>query len=343
MTFKEIYHKFYYISPLDMANTAESNRLTNYFWSLSFFCLGSVYVIILLVLHHNNLKENLFDIVMLGSGTGICLISFLVTILVKNVPREKAYIYKNIPLYMIYLFGGTTGPVCLCYNKQNFFEAIVMMIVAAAIVICVFSVFMPFFIIFYAGLYAMIPKVISTYSYIGLINLVILGGIISLLALYKRYQEKQHLELLKTQKKKLEVKTFGNFTPLYDKNVIKFSRSKSPELLAYLVYKNGSSVNTKELLSVLYGDYADSARYGASLRLLISDIKHSLSELEIQNFFITEYNNFRINPEVVQCDYYDLLAGDPKAVKSFTGEFMSQYSWAEDALDFLEKKAVGAN
>ena len=147
----------------------------------------------------------------------------------------------------------------------------------------------------------------------------------------------------KTQKKKLEVKTFGNFTPLYDKNVIKFSRSKSPELLAYLVYKNGSSVNTKELLSVLYGDYADSARYGASLRLLISDIKHSLSELEIQNFFIAEYNNFRINPEVVQCDYYDLLAGDPKAVKSFTGEFMSQYSWAEDALDFLEKKAVGGN
>ena len=92
----------------------------------------------------------------------------------------------------------------------------------------------------------------------------------------------------------------------------------------------------------MYGDHADSAKYGASLRLLVSDVKHTLSELEIQNFFVAEYNSFRINPEVVQCDYYDFLAGESKAVSSFTGEFMSQYSWAEDALDFLEKKAVGA-
>ena len=59
------------------------------------------------------------------------------------------------------------------------------------------------------------------------------------------------------------------------------------------------------------------------------------------NFFITEYNNFRINPEVVQCDYYDFLANDPNAVKSFTGEFMGQYSWAEEAIAFLEHKACG--
>ena len=339
---KELYKKYYYISPLDLANTAETNRLANSFWSLKCFYIASAYLIFLLVLHHNNLKENLSEIILFSIAIGICLLSFLLNKIVKKVPREKAYIYKNIPLYMIYLFGGTAGSLYSFYSKPGFFEPVALMVMAATITICVFSVNLPFFIIFFAGLFAMIPKVFSTYSYAGLINLAILGGLMSLVALYKRYNEKQHLELLRTQKKNLEVKTFGNFTPLYDKNVIKFSRSKSPELLAYLIYKNGSSVNTKELLSVLYGDYADSARYGASLRLLISDIKHSLSELDIQNFFIAEYNNFRINPEVVQCDYYDLLAGDPKAVKSFTGEFMSQYSWAENALDFLEKKAVGA-
>lgn len=130
---------------------------------------------------------------------------------------------------------------------------------------------------------------------------------------------------------------------MYDKKTLKFARSKSNELLAYLIYKNGSSVNTKELLAVLYGDHADSSRYGASLRLLIADIKHTLAELEIQNFFITEYNNFRINPEVVQCDYYDFLSGDSQAAKAFTGEFMNQYSWAEDVAAFLERKVCGAN
>ena len=95
------------------------------------------------------------------------------------------------------------------------------------------------------------------------------------------------------------------------------------------------------MVSVLYGEHADSEHYGASVRNLVADIKKSLSELEIQNFFVKEYNNFRINPEIIKCDYYDFLAGDRQAVKDFTGEFMSQYSWAEDVSAFLERKALG--
>ena len=91
---------------------------------------------------------------------------------------------------------------------------------------------------------------------------------------------------------------------------------------------------------MLWGDNADSVRYGANLRNLIVDIKHSLSELEIQQFFIAEYNNFRINPDVIKCDYYDFLAGDSQAKKNFAGEFMSQYSWAEDVTGFLERKVL---
>ena len=94
------------------------------------------------------------------------------------------------------------------------------------------------------------------------------------------------------------------------------------------------------MLCVLYGDYADSARYGSSFRSLISDAKRSLAELGIQNFFTAEYNNFRINPEAIKCDYYDFLAGEPDAIKRYAGEFMNQYSWAEDTAAFLERKAL---
>ena len=90
----------------------------------------------------------------------------------------------------------------------------------------------------------------------------------------------------------------------------------------------------------MFGERADSATYGSNLRNLIVDIRHTLNELEIQNFFIAEYNNFRINPEVIKCDYYDFLNGDKAAIRSFSGEFMSQYSWAEEATSFLEQKAL---
>ena len=86
--------------------------------------------------------------------------------------------------------------------------------------------------------------------------------------------------------------------------------------------------------------HADSARYGASLRNLIVDIKKSFADREIQNFFIAEYNNFRINPEIIRCDYYDFLSGDKEAIKNFAGEFMNQYSWAEDVASFLERKVL---
>ena len=94
------------------------------------------------------------------------------------------------------------------------------------------------------------------------------------------------------------------------------------------------------MIAVLYGAEADSSRYGANLRNLIVDIKRSLSELEIQNFFIAEYNNFRINPEVIKCDYFDFISGDKQAIKSFTGAFMSQYKWAEDVTVFMKYKVL---
>ena len=158
--------------------------------------------------------------------------------------------------------------------------------------------------------------------------------------MYRRIIEKKQIILVKKQKYSLEVKTFGNFTLIYEGSVIKFSRSKSLELLAYLVSKNGSSVNTRELIDILYGDEADSTRYGSSFRNLIVDIKHKLNELNILDFFIAEYNSFRINPEVVKCDYYDFLNGDKKALKSYTGEFMNQYSWGDETASFLDLKVM---
>lgn len=337
---KDLYQKYYYISPLDLSDSAESNRLFALFWTriCFIFCLG--FLIFDLIWFKNSRYEHRHDIGYMFICCIYLFISYLISLFSKSVSNEKAYLFKNIPLHIIF-FYGVLGPVFLFYHNNRPYVNIIGLIAAVLVALSCFTISLPYFAVLVIAFIALIPGFISYFGPAGIVNLALLIIIFFLLGFVNRNRLKQHLMLLKTQKKSLEVKTFGNFTPLYDKQVIKFSRSKSPELLAYLIYKNGSSVNTKELISVLYGEHADSARYGASLRLLISDIKHSISELGIQNFFITEYNNFRINPEVVKCDYYDFLAGDSKAVKSFSGEFMSQYSWAEDALDFLERKAMG--
>ena len=188
----------------------------------------------------------------------------------------------------------------------------------------------------------MVPGIYHTFGLSSFADSILALILMYICSLYKRRIEKKLIHFLTKQKKNFEARTFGNFTLMHEGKLVKFARSKSAELLAYLIYKKGCSANTKELITALWGDKANSARYGGSLRNLMIDIKNTLRELDIQNFFISEYNSFRINPEIIRCDYYDFLEGDDATIKSFAGEFMSQYEWAEETRIFLEQKALKA-
>lgn len=337
---KELYNKYYYISPLDLADFAETNRSRNAFWCLlCLFAYIALFFLLGIPFLDFGLDRNLY-IVFLCISLADVLCSRLISRAVKNVGREKAWFIKNIPVYVVFVWG-MSGSSYVFYCLQNHFFGIMHFFGAISIMFVVFHLVPPaFLIIFLAGAGALLPGIYRSFGYIEAASFSVVALLTVHLSLYKRYTEKQYLSLLKRQKKVFEAKTFGNFTLLHEGKTVKFSRSKTAELVAYLICKNGSSANTKELLCALYGEYADSAHYGSSLRVLISDAKKTFAELEIQKFFTAEYNNFRINPEAVKCDYYDFLAGDPAAQKRYAGEFMSQYSWAEETAAFLERKAL---
>ena len=337
---KELYHKYYYISPLDQADFAESNRLLNLYWSAICFFVALAFLVLELVFKWEYYHERRLQILYMSGACLSIALSFVLSIATKNVSREKAYILKTLPFYVIYCWCGTTCPIILFYNQANHYNGLIVFLVATNIVLCIFTASLPLLAVVFASCAAMVPGVVRFFGAHGTFNYVVAVLIIFVLFFTNRYRLKQHLALIKKQKESLVAKTFGNFTLLHQNQAVKFSRSKTLELIAYLIVKNGSSANTKELLCALYGDYADSARYGASLRSLISDAKHVFADMEIQNFFTAEYNNFRINPEAVKCDYYDFLSGDSKAIKGYAGEFMSQYSWAEGTAAFLERKAL---
>lgn len=333
---KQGYKQRYTISYEDLRDSNESNRISVLVISSILLLADIIDFLIILIFHHAHLNEQVHYLIYLAIYTPLNLYTFLHARHSKN----SRYWIKVIPVYLVF-FVALSASVFNFYFMDSPHNGFVTYYLSGFLFLIVFS-FSPFIYLFELLIAAGIltPGVFKAFGILSVVDLYIVTVVMFGIAMYKRSFEKKHFGLLKKQKKSLVAKTFGNFTLLYDDKVIKFSRSKSLELIAYLIYKNGSSVKTKELLAALWGDHADSARYGASLRNLIVDVRRSLTELEIQNFFITEYNNFRINPEVVQCDYYDFLAGDPQAQKSFAGEFMSQYSWAEDTAGFLEKKVL---
>lgn len=123
--------------------------------------------------------------------------------------------------------------------------------------------------------------------------------------------------------KKLQVKCFGNFEVFVDGVPVKFSYSKSKEVFAYLVDREGAAININELNAVLWEE--DHKSY---LRNLICDIQKTLDSLGVKDVFIKRHNECYIDPCKISCDAYEYKNNNPEAIRKYRGEYMIQYSWA---------------
>ena len=125
------------------------------------------------------------------------------------------------------------------------------------------------------------------------------------------------------------VNTFGDFEVIVDGSPISFSRSKSRELLAYLIDRKGASCTTEEIAAALWEDYTNEKNTKAQLRILISDLRHTLANIGQEDIVVRSRGQIAVMADQVDCDYYRMLQGDMDAVNAYRGEYMSQYSWAE--------------
>lgn len=136
---------------------------------------------------------------------------------------------------------------------------------------------------------------------------------------------------------RLRVQCFGNFEVFCDGEPVRFARSKTKELLAYLVDRRGAAVAGGELCAVLWEDKPDTLGVHSMLRALIADLRHSLQDVQAENVLMRSRNSIAVLPEAIDCDFYRYLDMDPAAVNLYRGEYMTQYSWAEMTLSELRR------
>ena len=140
----------------------------------------------------------------------------------------------------------------------------------------------------------------------------------------------------------LRIHCFGNFEVFSTEGEpIKFSRTKAKELFAYLVYRKGSSCSTRELAAVLFEDTEYSTKQMLYLQKIISSMMQTLRKHNAANVIHKTYNAIALNDEVVDCDYYRFLKMDVPSINTYTGEFMTQYSWAEFVAGYLDRITTG--
>jgi len=135
--------------------------------------------------------------------------------------------------------------------------------------------------------------------------------------------------------KKIYFQTFGNFEVYAGNKPLHFSRTKTKELLAYLVMRNGASCSNNEIIAVLWESRPDSASLQNQFRHLVADLRKTLKSVSAEDILIKQRGAIAIVPEKISCDLYDFFASNPAAVNKYMGEFMAQYSWAEFSNAYL--------
>ncbi len=137
----------------------------------------------------------------------------------------------------------------------------------------------------------------------------------------------------------LRVQCFGSFEVYFGDLPVRFKRAKTKELLAYLIDRRGASVSSRELYAQLWEGKSDEKNGMNYLHQLASDLRRSLRAVGAEEVLLSRGQGYAVDAARIDCDYYRLLAGDVRAARSFTGEYMSSYSWGEVTCAYLQSLA----
>ena len=145
-------------------------------------------------------------------------------------------------------------------------------------------------------------------------------------------REIDHIKGEKDKEKLLRVQCFGHFEAFAKGTALKFKRSKSKELLALLIDRNGAGMTGKQICARIWPDSGDDGKNMAYLRQLFTNLRQTLESVGAAEVLQQNGYSYLVDTSRIECDYYSFLkSGKPE----FRGEYMTQYSWAEDTCGLL--------
>lgn len=135
--------------------------------------------------------------------------------------------------------------------------------------------------------------------------------------------------------RKVTVQTFGKFQVFVDDKPVKFSRSKSEELFAFLIDRRGAGVTNTEIAAILFEDKEYNRSIKNQVQTIISQLMKTLREYGAEEIIVRQWNSLAVDTNKVKCDYFDFLKQETNDMMNFAGEYMSNYSWAEYTTGYL--------
>ena len=73
-----------------------------------------------------------------------------------------------------------------------------------------------------------------------------------------------------------------------------------------------------------------------NFRQVFASLKKDLKRHGLEDVIVHNNNAYAIDAALVKCDYYDFITGKSTGENVYRGEFMNQYSWAEQYVYALD-------
>lgn len=125
----------------------------------------------------------------------------------------------------------------------------------------------------------------------------------------------------------LRAKCFGDFEVFFKGEPLRFKRSKTKELFAFLINRNGAGVSAKQICARLWEDESNDKKNMNYLYQLFDDLRTTLGAIGEEAILQRNGYYYSVDVEKISCDFYEYIkTGKPE----FFGEYMAQYSWAEE-------------
>lgn len=129
---------------------------------------------------------------------------------------------------------------------------------------------------------------------------------------------------------RVRIQTIPTFSVTVDGEPLRISASKPRELLALLVDRGAAGITTGEGIACLWPDRTNDANTQSLMRMTYKRLADALEEAGVGDVIRTQENRRFLRTDQVDCDLYHILAGDRQAAKAYAGQYLQEYSWAEE-------------
>lgn len=131
--------------------------------------------------------------------------------------------------------------------------------------------------------------------------------------------------------RRIWARTFGHFDLFVDGQPVLFSRQRSKEIMAYLVDRWGGVATNQQIMADLWEDRAGDESARACFQTDFKTLRADLKRAGASQILHSTRGQKWVDTDRMDCDYYHLMQGHAGALALFNGQYMTEYSWAEES------------